>query len=315
MRVLIFLLATLLADSAEAATLRPFTQLDGAVVRLSDLFDDAGSDRTLGAAPSLGGRIVVEAPQLHAIARQFGVDWRPASPTDRAVLERPGRPLPREAAVEALRAALGIASDDTELELPNWVSPMVPATGDTRPTVSQLSVDSVSGRFTALLTMVAEGATPVEVRLSGRLQEMMELPVPRRRLLPGELIRAGDLQLARLRAQGSRAEFVRVMGQAVGQAVRRPVTPGQPILLSDIGRPVLVQKGSSVRVVLDSPGISLTANGVATEPGGMGERVRVLNPTSRAVVEAEVIGPDRVRVLPGAAPILPPNRPAQVAVR
>ena len=49
--------------------------------------------RVLGPGPAPGGRIVVEAAQLAAIARQFGVDWRPASPADRAVLDRPGRML------------------------------------------------------------------------------------------------------------------------------------------------------------------------------------------------------------------------------
>ena len=38
------------------------------------------------------------------------------------------------------------------------------------------------------------------------------------------------------------------------------------------------------------------------EAGAIGERIRVLNPVSRAVVEAEVIGPDRVRVAPDAMP-------------
>ena len=68
------------------------------MVRLSDLFDDAGprAGQVLGPAPAPGARIVVEAPQLAAIARQFGVDWRPASPADSAVIDRPGRLLPRE---------------------------------------------------------------------------------------------------------------------------------------------------------------------------------------------------------------------------
>jgi flagellar basal body P-ring formation protein FlgA len=49
--------------SADAATLRSVTTLHSAVVRLSDLFDDAGAgaDRVLGPGPGAGGRIVVEA--------------------------------------------------------------------------------------------------------------------------------------------------------------------------------------------------------------------------------------------------------------
>ena len=56
-----------------------------------------------GAGPGAGGRIVVEAAQLGAIARQFGVDWRPASSADRAVLDRPGRPLRREDVLDAVQ--------------------------------------------------------------------------------------------------------------------------------------------------------------------------------------------------------------------
>ena len=314
MRTLPLLLAALLAAPASAATLRPFTQLDGAVVRLSDLFEGAGN-RPLGPGPALGGSITVEAPQLLAIARQFGVDWRPSSSGDRAVLERPGRPLPREEAMAALRMALGPAAADSELEMAAYTAPMIPLSADARPSVSQLSVDPATGRFTALLTIEAGDGPPVQSRLSGRLQEMVELPVPRRRLMPGELITARDLQVVRVRAGGARGDFVRVREQALGQAVRRPVAPSQPIALADLGRPVLVQKGATIRVVLDSPGIALTAQGVATEPGGMGERVRVLNPASKALIEAEVIGLDAVRVLPGAVPVSAPGRPAQVAQR
>jgi flagella basal body P-ring formation protein FlgA len=39
------------------------------------------------------------------------------------------------------------------------------------------------------------------------------------------------------------------------------------------------------------------------EPGALNERIRVLNPASHAVVEAEVIGPDRVRVAPNKVPM------------
>jgi len=82
---------------APAATLRTMTTLSAPVVLMSDLFDEAGAaaSRVLGPAPPPGEHIVVEAPQLAAIARQFGVDWRPSSPADRAVLDRPGKLLPR----------------------------------------------------------------------------------------------------------------------------------------------------------------------------------------------------------------------------
>src|SRR5215472_17511638 len=105
---------------ADAATLRTMTTLHAPVVLLSDLFDDAGANagRVLGPGPGAGGRIVVEAAQLSAIARHFGVDWRAASGADRAVLERPGRPLRRDDVLKAVRDALVAAgaSGDCDVE-------------------------------------------------------------------------------------------------------------------------------------------------------------------------------------------------------
>lgn len=301
------------APPAHAATLKPYGQLAEPVVRLSDLFDGVDADRVIGPAPQPGAHITVEAPQLAAIARQFGVDWRPASPAERAVLERRGRALTREEASGALRAALSAAGagPDAELELAAYAPPMVPADGATRPAVGQLDYDAKTGRFTAVLVVSAEGMAPVQARVAGRVQEMVDLPVPRRRLMPGEVIAAGDLQMARVRLGAARGEWVQAPQQAVGQGVRRPVAPGQPIALADLGRPALVHKGGAVQVVLDGAGVALSAQGIAAEPGGLGERVRVLNPASRAMLEAEVIGPDRVRVLPGSAPLMPPARPGQ----
>src|ERR1700749_4638260 len=94
----------LVGASAQSATLRTVTTLHAPTVRLSDLFEDAGANanRVLGPGPGAGGRIVVEAAQLGAIARQFGVDWRPASTADRAVLDRPGRPPQRRGCLGAL---------------------------------------------------------------------------------------------------------------------------------------------------------------------------------------------------------------------
>jgi flagella basal body P-ring formation protein FlgA len=54
---------------------------------------------------------------------------------------------------------------------------------------------------------------------------------------------------------------------------------------------------------LDAGEISLSAQGVALEDGGMGETVRVQNPSSKAVVMAMVTGGGEVRVLGQRAPL------------
>lgn len=299
------LLCMCMSAPAWGATLRPFVSLTEPVVRLSDLFDHAGPDVALGPAPAPGGRIVVEATQLSAIARQFGVDWRPASPADRAVLDRPGRPLGRDDVMGPLRAALqqaGVARD-ADLELPALAGPMLPVGAPAQVEVAQLDVDGATGRFTGLLNVHSAGLPAAAVRVSGRAVAMVEMPVPRRRMAAGDVVGITDLEWARMRAGQAQGAVVRDVKDALGLALRRSVQPGQPIPADALGRPVVVTKGMTLLLTLDSPGIQLTAQGVAVEPAGLGERVRVKNPLSSVVVEAEVTGPGRARVVPGSAPV------------
>ncbi len=316
----IFLVALVCAAvPATAATLRPFATLSGPVVTLADLFDgmDSMGDRALGPAPAPGARITVEARQLEAIARQYGVDWHPSGSGDRAVLDRPGRTLGRDDVVGPLRTALAAAGAprDGELELPGFTAPVVGLSAMAQAEVAQLEFDAGSGRFTALVSVVADGAPAAQLRLSGRMLEMTDLPVPRRRMVPGDVIGNNDLEWVRLRAAQAKGDVVRTTQEALGQALRHAVQPGQPIQLADLGRPMVVQKGTPMLLALDTPGIQVTAQGVAMEPAGIGERVHVVNPASRVVVEAEVTGPGRARVLPGTTPVNSTGRLPQVASR
>jgi len=315
-----FLAAMITATPAWGATVRPITTLSAPVVKLADLFDGlpAGGELVLGPGPAPGGRIVVESAQLAAIARQFGVSWRPNG-GERSVLERPGRLLPREDVLAALRGALaGVgAPPDGELDLPGYAAPLVPAESQVRAEVEQMEYDGASGRFNATISVSGDGMLTVRQRLVGTLHEMAEVPVPVRRLTPGMVVLPSDLQFQRVRVAALRGEVARMPEQAVGMAVRRVMLPGQAFTLADLSRPLAVQKGARVMMQLVSGGLSLTAQGQALEAGTVGERIQVLNPNSRAVVEAEVVGPDRVRVASGSSPVVltGPQRVSQVIAR
>lgn len=308
-----------LALPAHAAVLRGGTTLGAASVRLSDLFDGVARDLVIGSGPEPGGQIVVESAQLGAIARQFNVDWRPTSTADRIVLERPGKPFPREQAIAALRLALRVAgaAADAEIEMPGYLPPVVPNDATPHADVGQLDYAASDGRFTAVLSITDPGMAPVHARLSGHVVEMSDVPVATHRLTPGTIIGPADLQMTRLRTAAVRGEVVQFSAQAIGLALRRAIGPGAPLLLADLGRPQLVQKGEPVQMQLDTPGLSLSARGVAMESGAAGERVRVLNVQSRAVMEAEVLGAGQVRVS-GTTPVfLAPGAavPVRIAAR
>jgi len=309
-RLLSLLLATSLISpiAAKAATLRPYTKVSGAVVRLSDLWDGVQADTDLGPAPEPGGRITVPAAQLAAIARQFGVDWRPNSAGDRAILERLGRALTRDDITPAIRNALtaAAASPDAEIELGAYTAPLFPQDAKLGVAVTQIDLDKLSGRFSALLDITAADAPNTQFCITGRIREMIDVPVVRRRIMPGDVVTAADLDWAHLPKGVSRGDIVHVPADAIGLSAKQSIAPNQPIPLADLGRPIIVQKGNEMTLTLESPGLSLNARGVATEPGGLGEHIRILNEYAHTTVEAVITGPGQARVVPGTA--RPANR-------
>ena len=291
----------------DAATLKTVVTLQGPQVFLRDLFDDAGvnAGRVLGPGPGPGGRIVVEARQLKAIARQYGVDWEPVSSGDRAILEWPGRPLRREDAMAAVRAALIAqgAAPDCEIEIPGFNPPLVPGTGVSRPVVTQLDYDRDLGRFTALLSVTADGMDPIVTRIGGQVADTVEVPVAVLRMPAGMIPGPGDVRMARVHANIVRAEVARDPAAVIGMQLKRQIPAGAPIAIADLMHPAQVNRGDPVRLQLQVTGLSLTGQGVALESGALGERIKVRNVSSQAVIEAEVLGPGVVRVVPGTSPI------------
>ena len=289
------------AGAQSFAALRPFAVVEEPVVRLSDLFDGAGlrGGTVLGPAPAPGQRLVVEAPQLMAIARQNGLAWRPVGGGgDRVVLERPGRPVGAEEVQALLRAALrpqGL-EEAAGIELQAFAPPLVPPNAMPQLAIEQAVLEPSTQRFAATLAVAAEGMPTQRVRIAGRIVQTVAVLVAARRLPAGEVIGPQDIRVQRMPAGRLRPGAADRPEQAIGQALRRPAAPDQPLLVADLTVPLAVERGASVVMLYESPGMALTAQGRALEGGARGSTIPVMNLSSRIVVEAQVISPGRVRV-------------------
>ena len=101
----------------------------------------------------------------------------------------------------------------------------------------------------------------------------------------------------------------------IGMQLKRQIPPGVPIAIADLTRPTEVTRGTPVRLRLEAEGLSLAGEGMALESGSSGERIKVRNISSQAVIEVVVTGPGEARVLPGTAPITAQARLGQTAER
>lgn len=302
-------LFTPLAARAEAppALLRPQVLLEGDTLRVQDLFDNAGprGATALAAAPLPGRRMVLEAQNLWNIARAHGVNWRPLTGQERAVIERPGRPVPRAEIEALLRSELTRHGMDPEMDmdLPGLIPPMIPSAAFYELALEGVVLEQPGLRFAATLLVLADGMPSQRMRLVGRAAPTQPVVIATRRLTLGEVLAPADARLTRLRAERVRPGQAQSLDEVVGMELRRPMAVEQSFALVDLGPPSIVQRNALVTLLLDAPGLQLAVQGRALRAAARGEMLPVMNLVSRSVVEGVVVAPGRVRVAMGSVPV------------
>lgn len=313
-------LALLLAAApalAEPVSLRRHVAVRTDVVTLGDLFAETTPElaaRRLGPAPAPGQRWVLEAQQLSLIARDNGLAWRPSSPEDRMMVERPGRALSRDAISDALVEALsGLgAPPSLEPDLTGLSLPSLPEEApEPRLIVEGARYDQGSRRFSANLLVVADGMAPLRMPLAGRMVAIRSVVVATRALAADTLVGPADVATRRLPGERVGPGAAENISLVVGRRLRRAVQADRPVPLADVVPDFVVRKDGAVLLVHDVPGLAITAQGRAQEDGARGGIVPVLNLATGTVVHAEVTGPGRARPLGPALPAAP-SRGAQI---
>jgi flagella basal body P-ring formation protein FlgA len=76
--------------------------------------------------------------------------------------------------------------------------------------------------------------------------------------------------------------------QVVGQEARVALYEGRPIRLADIGPPAVIERNQIVQLVFQKNGLQITAEGRSLSRAAPGERVRVMNLSSRSTVSGRV---------------------------
>jgi flagellar basal body P-ring formation protein FlgA len=81
-----------------------------------------------------------------------------------------------------------------------------------------------------------------------------------------------------------------------GKQMARPVEVNQVLTTSMLDLPRIVRRGSVVSLVYESVGLHVELSGRAAEPGRVGDRIRVENPSSGKVVEGQILDDRTVKV-------------------
>jgi flagellar basal body P-ring formation protein FlgA len=288
---------------SERPALRATATVAGDVVRIGDLIENAGpvADIPVFRAPDLGttGAVstdrVIEAIRPHQL---IDIDTRGLA---EVVVTRASRTITPQEISDRIARALSTQyqiGDAHDISL-NFDLPVHPlevesrATGDLQ--VLALNYDARSGRFDVTLVLPSslvlqrhpEHLTGIAIQTVDAVT--VDHPIER-----GEVLQESELTV--LRRPKAQSGGLADMKSAIGQAARRQLRPGQPIQVSDLVKPNIVQRNDTVTLVYEAPGLVLTLRGQAQESGALGDTISVLNAQTKRVVQGVVSGPGRVMV-------------------
>ncbi len=125
---------------------------------------------------------------------------------------------------------------------------------------------------------------------------MLEVPVANRGLSRGTVLTDKDISWVTVKDMNLADDVVVDEADIIGYVTRHTIRPGQIFRNHNVERPTVIERGTLITIVWDVPMMSLSAQGQATEAGGMGDIIRVVNTGSKTAIFAEVIGPQKVRV-------------------
>lgn len=116
--------------------------------------------------------------------------------------------------------------------------------------------------------------------------------VARHTVRSGTVLQTEHLALMSKSVQGA----LEHLDQAVGMEARVVLYAGRPITRDQLGAPALVQRNETVTLVYRSGGLAIVTEGRALDRGGRGDRISVMNLSSRSIVEGEVTARQTVNV-------------------
>jgi len=290
---------------ADPVSLRENISVSSNYIRLGDFFANVPLDKAdtkVAYAPKPGRRASFDARWLYRIARAYGLQWRPLSADLRTVVNRESAIIEKDEIRDAITRALSRYDlpSNPEVELSNKnLRVHVPSDLMAEVQVNDVSYSRRTNRFAAMLSIGEKGMNPVQqIRVTGEVHSMLEIPTLAHRLSKGDVISQNDITWIKVRADQTQRDIVIDAQDIIGMTPKRLLHAERPIRARDVQRPVVVPKGSVVTIILQMPGMTLTSKGKAMENGSDGETIRVINTKTKRTIDAIVLSSSTVTVVP-----------------
>ncbi|WP_414650491.1 flagellar basal body P-ring formation chaperone FlgA [Ensifer sp.] len=127
--------------------------------------------------------------------------------------------------------------------------------------------------------------------------ERLTAVIPTQTIYPGEAIDASRVEVVDVTNPDLADGYVKSLGEIEGKVTKRTLLPGRVILASALREQYAVERGSTVRLVFSSGGLTISAVGSPLQDAAVGELIRARNVDSGVIVSGTVMADGTIHVV------------------
>jgi flagella basal body P-ring formation protein FlgA len=143
-----------------------------------------------------------------------------------------------------------------------------------------------------------EGAVSWTLYVAVTIERPAQVVVTTRPVPRGRVITADDVRLAERDLGTLLRGYLTDPSQAVGQRAERDLQGDDVLVPGNVGKPAVIKRGSEITIVAADEMLDVRVSGVALASGGVGDRIRVRNASSKRELDAVVVDEGLVQVSP-----------------
>lgn len=293
--------------AAAQAKLRSSIEVEGPLVTLGDLFDNAGdvSRTPVFRAPSIGQSGTIRAERVLAAAQKAGLMHIDRNNIHIVNVTHASQVVTESDVSQALLTHLrqrgyvankGTIQINLSTSLPDQHAPLQTV----RPVeINRVNFDRATGRFTAIMRI--GGRRDLRpIRLTGSAIESRLVPVITRNLQRGEIVGSEDIVMQALPVTQARFSKPATLADIIGKAARQQIRAGSIANANQFQMPHIVNRSDLVTILFKAGSLTLTIKGKAMSAGARGDTIAVQNTQTSRIVRGTVKGPGLIQV--GGAP-------------
>lgn len=276
-------------------------EVDREHLSLGDLAQDVGAelgDLSFGYAPYPGHVRWLSRAEVVSALHRAGQDGLRVEMADKILVTRASQRLSKEAVRDAVAAYLASSHPQfrfelLELEVPQDIA--LPA-GRLELRVESANTLTRLDGVTLKLAITIDGKVDRSQWVRVRARARGSVVVASRPVSYGEALNRSNLDLVE-KDLTELDGLLTDIDQVAGAIAKRGLQTGDILSSRDFQEPVLIKRGDLVTVVARVHNLTVSASARARDSGGRGDLIVVQNLDSKQLVEARVIGANRVEVV------------------